>query len=632
MNTLALQRATDAIAIEAPTERGYGYSDTQHPWHHDPAIDLPRPAWHGWMEHMLTQLGHPRVLVLGPGPRPGRVLSLLRWCRHVVVVTTQAAEASALQAAAAGEGLGALLQVVVGPFAATATCAAVDQCMPHADALLLDVQAEATLTTAFLAHQARVRVDGLVGVVDRCQEFGQRLPEREADRFVAQLTRRVLDPAGVRRTRHGEAVCIHGFRQTASTRARSERWPATAPVVAAGATKVATSAGHELFCLDGRWLGWPQAAGPFHSERLWRNEAPCLWVAPDLATLQRRVVMASTALPALAAARARLADDPNGARAAVRSLCAAQPDLRPALHAAVESAPWCRELLLAAGTVELLAGEGSLGAALWRRAVAQRLDGDLVRALATALLQLLDDAPAARALFASTQREVRRRRIAELCAAMPRGHVLFDYPEVLVPVRGVLEVGQELGGDHAAWQQLDIAERCYVDADARRVAMLQATARRDSGGRTRVLGARVAEAPGSRTLWQHADGHWSLLPPVATATAPVASTEVEVTTLDALVEAGQLVADAANLLVVSAAGCELGVLRGARRLLPHVDVLVVRVWPTAVFAGAPLPQEVQAWLREFDTEHAFALRAFQPDPDGVSGLALFRRLQRRADR
>lgn len=629
MNALALQRATDAIAIAAPGARGYGYSDTQHPWHHDPAIDLPRATWHGWMAHASSQLGGARVLLLGPGPRPGRVLSLLSWCRQVVVVTPDEAEAAALRTMATAEGLAALLHTIVGAFAAARTLDAVAACLPDADALLLDLQDEATLAEAFAAHQGRVREGGLVGIVDRCQEFGARLPERGADRFVATLRRHVLEPAGTRLLRHGEAICIHGYRQTSATRVRCERLPAAGPVVAR-TLPAATVAGHELHRHGSLWLAWPSAAGPFHSERLWRNEAPCLWVAPDLALLQSRVVMAKEALPVLAAARARLPHDPHGARAAVQELCTQQQDLRPALHAAVETAPWCRELLLAAGTVELLVGKGALGAALWRRAVAQQLDGELVRALATALLQLLDDAPAAKELFASTQREVKRRRIAELCGAMPRGHVLFDYPEVLVPVRGVLEVGQELGADHAAWLQLGIADRCYVEGDPHRVAMLQATARRDSGGRTRVLAARLAEAPSPRTLWQHADGRWSLLPPVATAAPASAHTEVDVTTLDALVDSGQVSPDAANLLVVSAAGLELGVLRGARRVLPNIDVLVVRVWPAPVFAGAPQPQEVQAWLRELDGENAFALRAFHPDPDGTSGLALFRRLQRRA--
>jgi hypothetical protein len=570
-----------------------------------------------------------RVLVLGPGPRPGRVLSLLRWCRQVVVVTTDRDEAVALQAAATAAGLAALLHTIVGPLAAAATIAAVAACLPHGDALLIDVQDEATLAAAFAGHQACTRDDGLVGIVDRSQEFGARLPERDADRFVATLRRQVLEPAGVRLLRHGEAVCIHGYRPTAATRARGGQWLVPPAQVAAVAPPAATVAGHELHCHEGMWLAWPVAAGPFRAERLWRNTAQCLWVAPDPATLQARVLAADASLAALAAARARLLLDPPAARTAVQDLCAARADLRSALHAAVERAPWCHELLLAAGTVELLAGAAALGAALWRRALAQRLDSELVRCLATALLQLLDDAPAAQELLAATRQEVRRRGIAELCAAMPRGHVLFDYPEVLVPVRGVLEVGQELGADHAAWLQLGFAERCYVDADARRVALLQAAARRDPSGRTCVHAAWLAEAPGMRTLWQHADGRWSLLAPVPTAAPAIASTEVEVTTVDRLVDAGLLQPEASNLLVVSAAGNELAVLRGARSLLPHVDVLVVRLWPGPVFAGAPLPQEVQAWLREYAPEHAFAVRAFQPDPDGVSGLALFRRVQRR---
>ena len=54
-------------------------------------------------------------------------------------------------------------------------------------------------------------------------------------------------------------------------------------------------------------------------------------------------------------------------------------------------------------------------------------------------------------------------------------------------------------------------------------------------------------------------------------------------------------------------------------MLPHIDVLVVRMWPGPVFAGSPQPLEVQTWLREFSSEHAFRVCAFHPDADGVLG-------------
>mgnify|MGYP003393852134 CR=1 FL=1 len=55
MTSLLLQQQVDALTIAAPGERGYGYADTQHPWHHDPAVDLPRQAWIGWLEATLRR-------------------------------------------------------------------------------------------------------------------------------------------------------------------------------------------------------------------------------------------------------------------------------------------------------------------------------------------------------------------------------------------------------------------------------------------------------------------------------------------------------------------------------------------------------------------------------------------------
>ena len=53
-------------------------------------------------------------------------------------------------------------------------------------------------------------------------------------------------------------------------------------------------------------------------------------------------------------------------------------------------------------------------------------------------------------------------------------------------------------------------------------------------------------------------------------------------------------------------------------------------FPKPVFAGAPQPQDVQGWLRELGDDEAFALRAFHPAADLQSGIALFRRVRRRA--
>lgn len=622
MTALLLQQQVDALAIAAPGERGYGYADTQHPWHHDPAIDLPRPTWLGWLETTIRRLGRGHSVVVGIGAQPARTLSLALARGLCVAVDVDPPRAVRLHAAARDAGRPDLVQTVVGAGDDPRVRAAVGEAIAQCDLLLLDEQDEAALLGALMAHGPRVRDGGRVAIVDRTFEFGERLPERSADRALRQLREVVLEPADVRVERHGQAVAIHDFAMERSVRARLCLLQPPTPVAA---VDVLACRGYTLHRLAHGWLAWPEAAGPFQCERLWRNEAPRCWFASDLTELRARLQFVDAAVAELAAAREQFTMDAPRAVAQVRAIPNAGA-VRAALLAAVEMVPWCRELLLAAGTFELLAGEPALGAALWERAVAQRLDGTLVRSLAIAYLQVLGDDTAARNLFARVQQDVRRRQIAEFCRVQPRGHVLFDYPELLVPITGVLQVGPGCGADDAAFAALGIAVRRYVATDAEAAGALQ----RRLGAGVPVTAAVLGERAGTGELYEHADGCWSLLPPCASAPPARSQRPTGVTTLAALVEAGTVDLQQTNLLWVAAAGNELAVLRGARALLSQFDVLCVQVWPQPVFAGAPQPQDVQGWLRELGEDEAFALRAFHPAADLRSGVALFRRVRRRS--
>lgn len=620
MTALSLQQQVDALAIAAPGERGYGYADTQHPWHHDPAVDLPRQTWLDWLETIGRRLSSGTAVVVGIGAQPARTLSLALLCGRCVAVDADADRAARLHAAAAAAGRPDVVHSVVGAPDDENVRAAVGEAVAVCDLLLLDVQDEAALVGAFLAHAGRVRDGGLVAVVDRTFEFGARLPERRADVVLRQLRELVLEPAATRLERRGAAVAIHEFAMDRRVRSRLCLLAMPAPSVSTTAPR---HCGHELHRLAMGCLAWPVTAGPFRHERLWRNEAPLCWVADDEATLRERVDLGTTALAELAAARAQFVQDPTAAAVRVRALKHREA-VQAAVLATLEVVPWCRELLLAAGTLELLAGEAALGAALWERAAVQRLDGELVRSLASAYLHVLGDQGAARALFTRVQQDVRRRQIAEFCRTRPRGHVLFDYPEVLVPVTGVLQVGFGCGEDDAAFATLGLGARTYVEGDP-----AAANALRERLG-ARVVSSMLAEHVGTATLHEHADGRRSLLPPCATAAPGRGRREVAVTTLEQLVREGQLDVADTNLLWVAAGGHELAVLRGARGLLARMDVLCVQVWPKPVFAGAPQPQDVQAWLRGLGEDEAFALRAFHPARDLQSGMALFRRVRRRS--
>jgi hypothetical protein len=304
MTAVLLHHQVDALAIAAPGERGYGYADTQHPWHHDPAIDLPRPTWLGWLEATIRRLGRGEAVVVGIGAQPARTLSLSLACARCLAVDTDAGRAAKLLAAARDAGRAAAVQTFVGAGGDPSVRAAVGEAIAQCDLLLLDVQDEAELLGALLAHAPRVRDGGRVAIVDRTFEFGERLPERRADQALRQLRELVLEPADARVERHGQAVAIHDFGMDRNVRARLCLLVPPAEAVPA---QRSTYRGYTLHRLPDGWLAWPQAAGAFQHERLWRNEAPRCWFATDAAELRVRLEIADAAVAELAAARASFA-------------------------------------------------------------------------------------------------------------------------------------------------------------------------------------------------------------------------------------------------------------------------------------------------------------------------------------
>ncbi|MFY7949756.1 MAG: ABC transporter substrate-binding protein, partial [Gemmatimonas sp.] len=301
------------------------------------------------------------AVVVGIGAQPARTLSLSLACARCLAVDTDAGRAAKLLAAARDAGRAAAVQTFVGAGGDPSVRAAVGEAIAQCDLLLLDVQDEAELLGALLAHAPRVRDGGRVAIVDRTFEFGERLPERRADQALRQLRELVLEPADARVERHGQAVAIHDFGMDRNVRARLCLLVPPAEAVPA---QRSTYRGYTLHRLPDGWLAWPQAAGAFQHERLWRNEAPRCWFATDAAELRVRLEIADAAVAELAAARASFAQDRAAAAARVQAMSAGA-SVRAALLAALEVAPWCRELLLAAGTYELLVGEPSLGAAFW---------------------------------------------------------------------------------------------------------------------------------------------------------------------------------------------------------------------------------------------------------------------------
>jgi FkbM family methyltransferase len=627
----------DEIATRDPERLGYGYADTQHPWHHDAAIDCARLPFLELLERIATVTGgHGSVLVVGLGPRPGLPLALRAVASRIVTVDANAQHLEALRAVLPAHDRADTL--VHGDPLAPEVAAEVARLAADCDAVLFDVgDGYADMRTAWVAFAPLVRAGGLVAIVDRTQAFPGDRHVFDVDRFVVDLERDVLVPRGARLRRCGGALAVHTYEQSAALRgAEPPAWPFAyraepAPVV------LGTAAGFSLCEWRGRVVAFDGSDGPLRPRRLERNGYTTVLVAADRDAAARIAQDWPEVRAQLAQARTRLRDgDVDGARQIVAAVAGVRPWLHETMVASLETAPWNRDLLLAQGTLLLFGTRPREGAALMRRALGLELvDAQLMQTVANAYLRVLTDEAAARSLLADGRQRVRARKVAQVCHTRLRGNVLWHYPQLLARVQSVLHVGSGRGDHLGAWTQLEIGRQTHVEADAEEFARLERSCREVAFGTARAVHAVLGAVAGPGMLHR---SDVSLRPSLL-APSPLAlhgrvprilgTTAVEVVTLDGLVAAGAIDPHACDLLFVDTEGTELEVLRGATNLLRHTDVVCVAVFLAPIHEGAPMPQDIQRFLREIHDGDGFGLRAFEPGDDPARGMAVFRRVRRR---
>ncbi len=637
MNRQQLIRATDEIATRDGARFGYGYADTQSPWHHDPAIEQCRTGFHEFLEFLRARGPHRTVLQIGLGRRGGGHLALCEVAARVITIERDAERVTAFTSAAEPDPVRDVL--VVGDSADPQVVAAVRRLARDLDVLVIDgADSFEGVRNDWQQYAALVAVGGTVAIVDRSQaQMAARRP-LDVDDLIAVLERDCLAPCGVSWRRFGGSHAIHAYVQTAATHELKSGpdlpvgfEPTVAPL------RVGTASGCALFALSGQFVAVPIDAGACCPRRLARNEYAFVLVAESVAGLQTLVAAWHRAEPRLEAARAHLqAGADAAAHETVRALLADCPGLREALIPCLEAAPWNRRLLLALGMLGVFGGHPREGVMLLRRTLSlERIDASVLATVAAAYLRVLQDEAGARELLTVMRQQVRRRKVATVCQTQLRGHVLWHYPQLLHAVQGVLHVGAHRGEHVAAWCQLEIPDQVYVEANPEVFHELERTCRASGYGRSRALlaavGASRAEA-GLRLAENTA--HASLLPTHPLANVPASDRQnrvvsVTVSTLDDLVANGSIDPRACNLLYIDTEGTELDVLRGATELLRHVEVICVGVFLQPVYTAVPMPQEIQTFLHELHDGDGFALRAFEPCADGSRGQAVFRRIKER---
>lgn len=635
-----LRRAADEVATGSPETWGYGYADTQSIWRFDPSVPLAREAAQQLLEVLASHALDGRILLLGAGHRGGlhRIVAAVAGSR-VTVDPDDTLLAALAEDHAAGDPP---TSFVVGEAADPKTLEQVTAIASRVDALLLAAGPERDGLCHALAHYAPlVRPGGIVAFCDDSGSLPQHSIAHGPDRFALELQRDTLAPVGVTLHRIGGAHAIHYFVQ-AETTARAVAMladRAQSDPTHDGPRCLGSAHGFDLHTWnDLCWAVPERDSQPLDLRQLHRGMPQAVLANEDPEALRDLLAAWVASRGELAAARDALREgDLARARARAARTLTESPDLSRRLLASLHHAPRSTEPLVDAGTLALLGDQPSLGAALLRKALDRDLlDPSLLSTLGQAYRLVLDSPQAAAALAARARAALHLRKVGETCHGQLQGHTLWKSPKLLARIHGVIQVGAHRGGLVSAWNALDITEQLYLEPNPEAFAELEAALRHAGNPRARALPLAATAQQGQAPLHIATDdAHASLRPthPLAALghdERHVRSTAVACASLDDLVADGTLDPGRYNLLFVDACGSELEILRGAaERVLPHVDTISVAVYLAPWFDGAPLPQEIQAWLRELRGGDGFALCSFEPSTDGRRGEAVFRRIRRR---
>lgn len=166
--------------------------------------------------------------------------------------------------------------------------------------------------------------------------------------------------------------------------------------------------------------------------------------------------------------------------------------------------------------------------------------------------------------------------------------------------RGVIHVGAHEGLEWSSYQGMGITTAIFIEANPAVFARLSANLGAVNG--VTLVNCAIAATSGRAMLHvTSADQSSSLLPlsrhlhhyPTIVETEVI---EVETRALDDLLYELQLTAASFNLLNIDIQGAELNALKGAKRLLAHIDAINVEVNFEELYAGCAQIEEIDDFL------------------------------------
>ncbi|MCA8941903.1 MAG: FkbM family methyltransferase [Planctomycetes bacterium] len=621
-----LRDQCDREAVSDPGRYGQGYHETQLAWSYDPAFEVGRETLFRLLREIVERELNGTFVQLGLGRRGGVRRTLEKIAARVVTVEIDPAR---VRAYVERECPSRIDDLIVGDSTDPAVAALVRERVGTCDLLLIDADDSFESVRAdWNAYSTLVRPGGIVAIVDSSQARDWDGREIDVDRCILELDTCVLAPNGIRLQRIGNDRAVHWYEQPSNPPTRDIPVPASMAPTPHG-ERIGTAEDLAVWAFGKRRFAIPSGHASFDPRRI-ADEEYALVVPLREGDPLAAARAFGIAEQELAHARALLLrGDVEGARAVAGAVRRDAPQLRAWLLDALAEHPYSRRAILGIGTLGVLTDEPKEGRA-WLEAALDRdvTDTELLQLVAAVQLRIDHDEVGARATIAQVQRKLDATRLQSICAQLHDASPgIWRYPQLLEGVRGVIQVGAHRGEEIDAFTRAGFTRQLFLEPDPAAFEGLHRACRREDGIERRALRLAVGAAPDHGVL-RYADGSRSGSLCAPRVGASESGAEVEIATLDELVEQGVIDPRQFELLVVDAEGSELEVLRGATKLLPHLDVLCVAVFYEPIYDGAASPVEIHDFVGKLD-EFGFLLRAHDSEGDPRRGNAIFTRGTRR---
>ena len=221
-------------------------------------------------------------------------------------------------------------------------------------------------------------------------------------------------------------------------------------------------------------------------------------------------------------------------------------------------------------------------------------------------MQIVGAVAESRAILALLRSELEYAPLRAACADFPP-HVLWQRPDVLRHVRGVIQVGANVGDESRCWGKLGIPNLLAFEPVTTAFTALTESLRDHAprGADWQAVQNAVADRCGTLAFWegeQSGNSSFLELNPERSEfhqqNRHARQIEVATTTLDAFFTARPEALQNYNLLFMDVQGTEHLVIEGARRILRAIDFIVLELSETEIYSGSWTADRMEQLLAE----------------------------------